>query len=115
MITDLRSCDALTLLLEQGFNRVSAWCRGDWDGAFRAAGRMAVLAPRSEDAASPLEAQLRTYCITGSRFTCFGIQIVTTPSGDGGANVVVRVANRQGATMTGVTSQVPWSRLFRIL
>jgi hypothetical protein len=41
----------LTPYEEQYFGRVRAWCRGDWESAYRAATRLTELAPRSDDAA----------------------------------------------------------------
>jgi hypothetical protein len=58
--------------------------------------------------------QMRTYCLEGRAFTCFGFSYTTAPATDGGTDVAVHLRNLQGTTLPGVPTQVPWSRLYHV-
>jgi hypothetical protein len=57
--------------------------------------------------------RLRTFCIEGAQYTCFGIELLTAPSATG-TDVTVRIQNLQGAVLPGVSTHVPWSRIYTI-
>lgn len=59
--------------------------------------------------ASAAQAQLRTFCLEGSQFSCVGVQLSTSAIAEG-TRVTARLVNLQGATIPGVAAQVPWSR-----
>ena len=56
---------------------------------------------------------MRTFCVEGAKYTCFGIQVLTSPSASG-TDVTVRVQNLQGSTVPNVPAQVDWARIYGI-
>jgi len=61
----------------------------------------------------PLAAQMKTYCIPGGEYTCFGIEVLTVPSA-AGTDVTVRLKNLQGTAVPNVPAHVAWSRIHSI-
>jgi len=64
-------------------------------------------------AAIPASGQLRPLCFEGAQYTCFGLQVVTTPTA-GGTAVTVRLASLEGSTLSNVPTMTPWARVLGI-
>jgi hypothetical protein len=73
-----------------------------------------ILISMLPDSASAQSAPIRTYCLEGRAFTCFGFAYATTPAPDGGTDVAVHLRNLQGTTLPDVPTQVTWSRLYHV-